>query len=160
VSCFILPSSFIRCFIHPRSRAGVGQLPPSFVVVSCGADFVLSFFEFPAGRMSSTRPSLFPTKHFVLQDPKSFKVLVCLPLPTARQLVLVSIRFGLGLRFSLFEFSFPVSQVPDSNFLCHVLFCRHPSFAASFTLGREPAWGSCHLVLSLSAMALILFCRF
>jgi hypothetical protein len=52
---------------------------------------------------------IFPLFDFVLQDPKSFKVLVLLPLPAARRLVLVSIDFRLGLQFSLFEFSFPVS---------------------------------------------------
>jgi hypothetical protein len=64
VSSFILPLSFVRCFVHPHSRTSVGQLPPGFVAVSCGADFVLSFFELPVGRASITRPDLFPTQHF------------------------------------------------------------------------------------------------
>jgi hypothetical protein len=42
----------------------VGQLPPGFVAISYGADFVLSFFELHAGRMSSTWPGLFPTQLF------------------------------------------------------------------------------------------------
>jgi hypothetical protein len=83
VSCFILPSSFVRCFVHPRSRANVGQLPPCFLAVSCGTDFVLSFFELPVGRMSSMRPGLFSTQHFGAHpittcEPVSWRVTSCL----------------------------------------------------------------------------------
>jgi hypothetical protein len=83
VSSFILPLSFVRCFVHPHSRTSVGQLPPGFVTVSCGADFVLSFFELPVGRASITRPDLFPTQHFgghpiAACEPVSRRVTLCL----------------------------------------------------------------------------------
>jgi hypothetical protein len=61
----------------------VGQLPPCFVVVNYGTNFVLSFFELPADRTSSTRPGLFPAQHFgarpiAAHEPVGRRVTSCL----------------------------------------------------------------------------------
>jgi hypothetical protein len=42
VSCFILPSSFVRCFVHPRSWAGVGSC---HLVLSLSAVALILFYR-------------------------------------------------------------------------------------------------------------------